>query len=189
MTQLVELSPLEAEMERLRLLDLRRTAYHEAGHAVVGIALGVSPLWVTMGKREHADALGETKFSRLFHILEPEKNTEQSVLRVLAIDVAGYLAETKLCNDLGELIDDAIARGARKDMRKIDIVFRNRNALLNSNLLDDRDAVMAEVIPATERLLVENWGRVSTIAAMLLRFEKLSQSQVEAAFAAGEVPA
>jgi hypothetical protein len=154
-------------------------ATHEAGHGVVGCALGTPPEWMAMGAVTLANAAAETKFPMLVHFDEPARNTEASLLAALAIDVAGLLAEVKFLRDLGEAFDIAeISHRSRSDLSRAFYKFT-----LLPEMLGDYAATMARVIKTVIEILYANWPRVEALAAALLAHGKLNQSQIEAIYA------
>lgn len=185
-------SAIESTMERAGALERGITAFHEAGHAVVSTALGHPPLWTFIGKKEHLDALGETKNTRLVNVLQPEKNTAESISQAVAIYVAGYLAEIRFRHAAaGAKIDEAaILDGARGDFRKIALVAQNFKIDAGGNVVNAawdgwehrRNELLAKAVPVADRIIETNWPRVEAVATALLKFGKLSAVQIQAAY-------
>jgi hypothetical protein len=161
-----------------RRVDLRTlVAYHEAGHAVLGLAINDAPKYVSI--RPHGETLGRTA---------------QKVLSrptVLAqVYLAGFAAEhllvgrrpRQLDREVGFALltlDDpdlaaAFAGSGERDG------YRAVQAVLRTGLLDDAE-IASEIerfYAATRESLASVWPAVQAVAEALLKHEELDGDQV-----------
>jgi hypothetical protein len=158
--------------------SLSEAAYHEASHAVVGIALGAWPMWITIEACE--DYQAGCQFDTPVHIVDPTRNTEESILRAFAVNAAGLLGQLRFLHDSGAPIDhDRIFHTARTDRRHTQIVIERPYLLPGVDLkaLHDRAWTCAD------ETLTGQWPRVEALASKLVEHRTLDKTQIEAAYA------
>jgi ATP-dependent Zn protease len=147
------------------------TAYHEAGHAVMGCLLQRFPLWVSIipdGK----GGVGRTEFDpdgrRYSHFDQSDAKKAYIRARVL-IEVAGTLAhDIKFpgrVHDEGDAHDEHWAR----------------DLVIEVSWEDDRDAYLARAKQEAKTLLQENWNLVEKVAAALLAGKRLDRADLRKA--------
>src|SRR5262245_22629066 len=149
---IVKTDPM-SDSEQLR----RITAYHEAGHAVLALALGRSVDWVSI--RPDRQFLGLTAFRKA--VFRP---SEDWLEREAIISLGGVAAEARITGDY-------CWHGAAKDY---DYVFE----LAKSRAGDGKKAerLVKRFLSKAEHLLDRpgHWAAVEKIAAELLRLGEIS---------------
>lgn len=137
-------------------LSLEATAYHEAGHAVIALALGRSIQRVSIVPGR--EWLGRCEFQK-----GRVRPTEDWLEREILIALAGLAAEAR---HTGQYVWE----GAAQDLRTVRRLATQRAGERQAERLQRR--LLAKV----EHLLsqTENWQAVALIATELLRCETLS---------------
>lgn len=152
-----------------RATVLEETAFHEAGHAVMGCIVGRYPVSVTIvpdgpiaGKTEFEP--GVPSFARRYLDESPEKRayTQQRVLTELAGSIAHDLFRSGRTLDRG---DETDLHWARELM--IDLVS-----------WQDHDAYLEQARAKATVLLKEHWQWVETVACALLDRKSLSRAEL-----------
>lgn len=147
------------------------TAYHEAGHAVMGCVLERYPLSVSI-IADGRGAVGRTEFEQdapqggFRHFDQSEAKKKYIRMRVL-IEVAGTIAhDIKFpgrTHDGGDAYDDHWAK---------------QLVIEGVHFEDGRDAYLASARQEAEGLLKENWPLVEKVAAALLERRELSRAEL-----------
>ncbi|GLR86516.1 hypothetical protein [Bradyrhizobium iriomotense] len=147
------------------------TAYHEAGHAVMGCVRERYPLSVSIvgdgkgvvGRTDFEDDLPPSVFR---HFDQSETKKKYIRTRVL-IEVAGTIAHDikypGRAHDEGDANDD---RSARQFVTE------------GVHFEDDRDAYLASARQEAEDLLKKNWPLVEKVATALLERRELSRTEL-----------
>mgnify|MGYP003385116220 CR=1 FL=1 len=137
-------------------MNREATAYHEAGHAVIALALGRSIQRVSIVPGQ--GWLGRCEFQK-----GRVRPTEDWLEREILIALAGLAAEARHTGQYAW-------EGAAQDLRAVRRLATQRAGERQAERLQRR--LLAKV----EHLLsqIENWGAVGLIAAELLRCETLS---------------
>ena len=133
------------------------TAYHEAGHAVMALALGRPVAWVSV--RPGREFLGTCHFGKA--VFRP---SEDALEREALIALAGPAAEAHLT---GEYAWDAGAR---------DQTYAESLALQRAGGARQAQRLMRRLLAKAEHLLTreENWRAVERLAGELLRLGEIS---------------
>jgi ATP-dependent Zn protease len=153
------------------------TAYHEAGHAVMGCVLGRNPLSVSI-VGDGRGAVGKTEFEQdtppggFRHFDQSETKRKYIRTRVL-IEVAGTIAhDIKFpgrAHDAGDAYDE---------------YWANQLVTEGVHLEDDRNAYLASAKQEAEDLLRKNWRLVEKVAVALLERRELCRAELLAITAA-----
>ena len=149
------------------------TAYHEAGHAVMGCILGRFPKSVTIVPNGKS-AVGETRFEtdvkvpefvRHYFDSSPAKQhfAEQRVLTALAGSIANDLKEPGRDHDVGDKTDTSRAKEIA-----IELVSWE----------DDKDAYLRRARNKATDVLKAHWPWVERVAGALLQRGKLSRAEL-----------
>jgi ATP-dependent Zn protease len=149
------------------------TAYHEAGHAVMGCILGRFPESVTIVPNGKS-AVGETRFETDVNVPEfvrhyfdssPAKQhfVEQRLLTALAGSIANDLKEPGRDHDIGDKRDASRAK---------EIVIE----LVSWE--DDKDAYLRRARSKATDMLKAHWAWVETVAGALLQRGTLSRAEL-----------
>jgi ATP-dependent Zn protease len=148
-----------------------KTAYHEAGHAVMDCVLEHYPLSVSI-VADGTGAVGNTEFEQdappggFRYFDESEKKKKYIRTRVL-IEVAGTIAHdikfAGRAHDQGGAHDDRSAR---------------QLVIEGVPMEDDRENYLAGARREAETLLKENWHLVDKVAAALLQRQELSRVEL-----------
>lgn len=151
--------------------DEEATAYHEAGHAVVGAVLDRPPISVTI--IPDSGAAGKNEFSVDFrpefktHLdASPEKIAyiEARILTKLAGTIAHDLRFSGRPHDAGDAYDQQCARSIIED---------------NAGWADsDRDAYLRQLEDAARRLLQIHWLWVEAVARALIERKTISTAEI-----------
>jgi ATP-dependent Zn protease len=151
--------------------DIRKaTAYHEAGHVVMGNVTGRNAVSVTIVRRR--DVAGETVFEKPLKIYpsrfdhSPEK---KQYLRVLVLTkLAGTAAHDLLCpnrdRDEGDAQDEWDARDTITAMMSWDE--------------EDHDGYLDKLKIEARDILRVHWRSVAAIAEALLKDDKLDEKNI-----------
>jgi ATP-dependent Zn protease len=151
--------------------DEEDTAYHEAGHAVVGAAGGRAPIFVTIipdggaaGKNEFPKD-GRPEFKSHFGD-SPEKRAyiETRILIEVAGTIAHDLRFPERGHDAGDANDERCARALIEE-----------NAGWADN---DRDSYLEQLKKTARGLLQANWPWVEAVARALIERKTISTEEV-----------
>ncbi len=137
---------------------LRATAFHEAGHAVAAMALGISFTHITIGLNG-ADLGGVTFVGPEW--LDPDAVTLSALIATL---YAGRIAESRFTGRTAR-------RGALSDYESV-------RALADSFLeTDDREASLKKARHRAEEVIDSHWTKVERLADALLRRTRLAHDE------------
>jgi hypothetical protein len=181
-----ELLGMEQAPESLTCPEMRENAFHEAGHAVVALRLGVGPLGsgIKLWSRPVRDpaTLG-TKFGEVKVCLwtKSDKVVGEEIERSIMVVLAGELAQHKLTSTFkhdGWAAHQSSYRAELKlDRWQAD--ERLLHALLRHVPLkagQTTAAVLVSLTDRTQRLLDETWNGVAAVARAVLRAKHHSLS-------------
>jgi hypothetical protein len=146
------------------------TAMHEAGHCIVGLALGRVPISASCvrskgipGKR----SLGEVRFAVA---------QATTIGAVCATNMAGWIAELKFYQRSNASVEpELLAHMSRGDVDAMLVLLRGMDV--------DGTMVLEMGAARAEELLSEHWPRVERMAAELLERGTLNREEIEAAYA------
>lgn len=134
--------------------SIERTAYHEAGHAVMAMALGANVALIQI------KAAGDG--TTLLTPLPNDSNLDRVGLALLA--ASGLAAESLYCDEAGLTTQSgSIGHGKDQEMAGADL-----SALGHSGMFEEYVALAASILKAPAY-----WRVVSTIAALLMRFRHI----------------
>jgi ATP-dependent Zn protease len=145
------------------------TAYHEAGHIVVGLLLGRVPVSATILREGHA--AGKTEFDpgvppfakhHLNQSLEKRKYTEQRVIGELA----------------GSMALDLFKPGRQHDASDTHDLDFTKELISELVSWQEPDTYFKEALDRTKNLLSENWHIVEVVAKALLEHKTLSREMI-----------
>lgn len=143
---------------------LKSTAYHEAGHAVVSIAAGLSFDCVTITPGD--GYRGALIYSHEFSIFGEKSKDEIALARkMVLVSLAGSIAEEKLngrYSQMSAVVDMLNAEALALQLAK------NPDAYLNRKRNEAR------------QIITDEWSFVVRLAETLLRQKTLSQADVMA---------
>jgi ATP-dependent Zn protease len=145
-------------------LERARTAYHEAGHLVIGIIFGFRCSSVSIRPDEARGSLGRTAPIE-GHTGEPQ--SRETVERWLCVLFAGYAAEVRFAPDARE----AAREGARGDDEQAE-QFLKRAAMANNSV---RSLLRAR----TAALVEQHWAAIQSVARALLKHEEFDSDDAE----------
>lgn len=157
-------------MNSIHSTQAAATAYHEAGHAVVGALRGLAPISVTIAPDKYA--LGKTKFPDWLPEFKnhygdsPEKRCyiETRILIAIAGTTAHAIQFPEHPRDVGDIYDERRAR---------DIIEEN------AGWADDcRDQYFEQLQELCQKLLQQNWPWVHAVAFALLERTTISNAEV-----------
>jgi len=181
--------------------DLRRSAYHEAAHAVVSLLLlpQVEIEQVTVIPR--SEALGLVSYTQ--EKLQANLNVEE-IRGNIAVCLAGRLAtikafgereglETGAYNDLQQATMFAYSAVVQYGMDEtlpnlnIELLQQNVSATLFDEAVERRIAHwIAEGSAAAKRLIEAHWPLIETVAQRLIREEVIEGSELKTLYEAGK---
>jgi hypothetical protein len=145
------------------------TAYHEAGHAVVALSLGVPFLFVTV--KETDDYLGVMRhpegYSEVLANSQYEEFGDEAYKAAAMVSIAGYAAECIYSGSPGDFMDDCYEHDRSSF---IDLVMR---------LGMDTERIGLRIAAETRALLESRWPEVELVAATLLERQTLTAQEVE----------
>jgi hypothetical protein len=156
-----------------KLIDDGATAFHEAGHAVVGALRGRPPISATI-LPDGDGAAGTTVFPedfteefRRYLNVSPEKQkyVDTRILTEVAATIAHDLHEPDRTHDQGDECDDRRAR---------DFVSRGAGWVA----IDGREAYLQRQKDVALDLLCSNWAWVEAVANALLQKRTISGEEV-----------
>jgi ATP-dependent Zn protease len=142
------------------------TAYHEAGHAVVGCLLGRLPLFTTIiregpvaGKTEFEPSVG---WRHLDQSPAKRRYAKQRVYGELAGSIAHDLFKPERTRDLADQVDLHYAK-----QLTIELVS-----------WEDHEEYLDRAKVETRRLIEDNWSLVDAVARALQQHKTLSREQL-----------
>jgi ATP-dependent Zn protease len=147
------------------------TAYHEAGHAVMGCVLQRYPLSVSI-VADGKGVVGKTEFEQDapqggFRYFDDSDGKKRHIRTRVLIEVAGTIAHDikypGRAHDEGDANDDHWAQQLVTEGVRIE---------------DDREGFLTRARQEAEALLKDNWGLVEKVAAALLRRQELSRTEL-----------
>jgi cell division protease FtsH len=147
------------------------TAYHEAGHAVIGCVRQRYPLSVSIVS-DGKGAVGKTEFEQDappggFRYFDDSDEKKRYMRTRVLIEVAGTIAHDikypGRAHDEGDANDDHWARQLVTEGVRVE---------------DNREGYLAHAKQEAEALLRDNWYLVAKVAAALLRYQELSGAEL-----------
>lgn len=144
---------------------LRRTAYHEAGHAVACYELRVKFKYLTIIQDEDRNSLGHILINRFYENFKPDmqevSNIRQRIEKIVMTDFAGVIAEKIYAGRHNW-------RGARSDTHEaVDML----DYLVSSS--KELTAYADWLMIRTEQMLSFNWYKVEALAEELMKHQKI----------------
>jgi hypothetical protein len=138
--------------------EMVETAYHEAGHAVIALELGLPVGGVTI--RNHKRGGGTTWID----------HSEAHLLDRTTVRFAGIAAEEQ---HLGGICDELTMHGATSDFTRIQHDFAE-------NRLKDAEArvVWKQCATRAGHLVDKNWGAIDRVAKLLYKHKRLKPMQI-----------
>lgn len=158
--------------------ERRATAYHEAGHAVMGFIFDRVPTSVDIIHDKDGNT-GHTYFGddapnsfKRYLDTSPEKQRYLE-MRVL-VALAGTAAHDLMCpgreHDCGDLRDEKRAKALIGESMSWD---------------DDHDAALSRLKITARKNIAGNWSKVEALASMLMRRCKISASEIRSLLLVG----
>jgi hypothetical protein len=154
--------------------DLKHVAYHEAGHAVIGLKLGYDVGRVTIRKRY--SSLGSAQISKKrcgslgsTEVQAGDVSPDSDDFGHICIDLAGPLAE-RLVSPIP--FEELIAHGARADWQSARKRARRNNRQHADTLID---VLMEE----TRALVQQHKEAITRVATALLEHETLMGEEIQ----------
>lgn len=152
-------------------IEEEATAYHEAGHAVVGALRGRAPIFVTIipdggvsGKNEFPKDWRPEFKTHFGDTLEKRAYIETRILTAVAGTVAHDLRSPKRDHDAGDAFDELSARAIIED---------------NAGWVDEcRDAYFQRLKETTRDLLQANWPWLEAVARALIESKTISGATI-----------
>jgi ATP-dependent Zn protease len=143
-------------------MRIRNVAYHEAGHAVIGVAVGMPLARVTIRPRGNSLVDGKTMWRH---------GSRSPLLSQVIVDYAGFSAERRIDAsvrweegvDDHDVLEDKILRGQWAD---------------SEEAVADAYRFMRKVKKASAALVTRHWKAIITVAEELLRKQTLTGKQV-----------
>jgi hypothetical protein len=150
---------------------LRATAFHEAGHAVVGLVLGMRFEYISIESDENDGFYGITWWDEVRFFDEEEKACASAEVFEIAIRraFAGEMAE----GQAGCPIDEIGGSRDHMHVRMLTVGLPGTP--------EERTARLATLKRETRDLLVRRWEAVEVLAAALLERGRMSGADVQAA--------
>ena len=147
------------------------TAYHEAGHAVMGVLRGLPPCSVSIAQATNGE-VGRTEFSdvprkfRNYLDSSPEKRKyiETRILIAIAGTTAHDIYTPGRKHDSGDSHDPQRAKA-----------FIEQNASWAAN---DRDGYLQCLCNLSQQMIAGNWAYVQAIALALVKQRELNREHV-----------
>lgn len=180
---------LGSKHESLGITEQTRkvTAYHEAGHALVGYLMGSQPLYkVTISPR--GPSLGHTSF-------EPKADmvsiSRQEIEAKLAMQLAGRVAEeivfgeqnitTGAESDLKAATDLAYSMVTRWGYSKrVGLIHNGTNRIVSQDVIEEEvQAIMDKAYLQSKDMLTKNRSQLNKIANALLERETLDAKEMK----------
>ena len=155
---------------------LRKTAYHEAGHALVSWVCGVKPLFMTVVSRGdyggYMQTSGEDRGTHTFHEIKD----------VICRCLAGRAAELEV---FGET--DGINTGAGSDLKKARYLVQASledygmgETLFKKEYEEQGEALMQAQLVRARDILAKNRSALDSLAALLIREKSLNGETIDA---------
>lgn len=148
--------------------DLRGTAFHEAGHSLVGLVLGFELDYVTIGPNSKG-VLGMSSFAEVAFFNESTGAPVASPTtfeRAIKKTLAGVLSQTRAA------VKSDVHGSA--DRQHVEILLVGI-----PGLRAEKEARLASLTAETETLVAVCWPGIETLAAFLLERSRLSGTEVE----------
>ena len=161
--------------------EIRKTAVHEAGHALVGAYLGIPPV--------HTTIVSRGSFGGYVYTADEEKTcyTKKELLNKICMALAGRAAE---CLEYGE---DGINTGAASDIKQASSLVRSMlfdygmdGGLLyferekeNDSFIKRAQEILSQQYEASKTILTENREKLLSLADALVSKNSLSQEEIE----------
>lgn len=151
--------------------DEEATAYHEAGHAVMGALRDRLPEFVTIvpdggaaGRNEFPEDWRPEFKSHLFDLPEKRAYIETRILTALAGSIAHDLCSPARVSDAGDAHDEQYARALISD---------------NAGWADScRESYFHQLQETARRLLQTNWPWVEAVARALIETKTIAGAEI-----------
>jgi ATP-dependent Zn protease len=140
--------------------EWERSAYHEAGHAVCAVLIGIFLSRSFLSPDVNDDDAGTT------FVKMPQADNEEEISKSVIYLLSGGFAEAKF---VGKEYD---SRGAYKDAQQAVALLRGYN-------VEQRRALTKRCAEAATTLLDSNWKAVESVAAELLKSISIGGDVVE----------
>ena len=146
-------------------VERARTAYHEAGHLVIGMLYGFRCSSVSIRPDEARGSLGRVVPLDAHGGQMAIGNSRRAIERWLCVLFAGYAAEVRFAPDAR----DAAREGARGDDQQAEDLLVRSGIANNStrHLLRARTASLVE----------QHWATIESVARALLKHEEFDASE------------
>ena len=167
---------------------MRKTAIHEAGHAIVGNALGIPPVFTTVVSR------GE--YGGYVYVADEEKSryTKEELLNKICMALAGRAAEVM------ELGEDGVNTGASSDLKNASNIamamlcdYGMDNSLMcyskkdaPSHIIEKASRLLENEYERASRILQENRDKLHRVAEILVEKNSLTQDEMEMILKGGD---
>jgi ATP-dependent Zn protease len=164
-------------MRRTRSTELEKTAYHEAGHAVLAVLLGVGLKAAGVSIVPHEpDREGMNKVPSLGHCAV-DMNDSVKMFQFVSICLAGHVAQNLFRPRSSHWLE---LGGRGSDFyRAVTVLEASRKS---KSIEDGRwtDSYIRIVQKETKKLLRKQWHAVQTLASALLERKTLTGQEAEA---------
>lgn len=167
---------LNSEYFASKELQLVLTAYHEAGHAVIGLLNFVKTRGISIVPE--SGSYGSTLFDFVFPTKETPKQLSNALLASnLYLLAAGEIANNVLCEKLGcKKAARLIARGGHDDRLRISKVIKDYKLAEPGRL---RKELKAAINNKTRQFVETHWEEIVMLASFLLEHRKASFEDVK----------
>lgn len=155
---------------RTEYASLRGTAFHEAGHSVIGLVLGFELDYVTIGP-DSKGVLGMSWFAEVDFFNESTGAPVASPTtfeRAIKKTLAGVLSQTRAASVKSDVHGSA-------DRQHVEMLLVGI-----PGLRAEKETRLASLTAETETLVAVCWPGIETLATLLLERSRLSGTEVEA---------
>ena len=148
-------------------VERARTAYHEAGHLVIGMLFGFRCSSVSIRPDEARGSLGRVIPREEYAGQAAGEISRRAIEPWVCVLFAGYAAEARFAPDAR----DAAREGARGDDDQAED-YLERAGMAN-------DSTRHLLRARTAALIEEHWATIESVARALLRHEEFDATEVE----------
>ena len=164
---------------------LTKTAYHEAGHALVALLLGIKPLYATIaGRANYGGYVCYSEEDKRLFTREECRNRMCIALAGRAADVLSYGdggISTGASSDLRSATEMAMDMVCRYGMDSSLVYMEAEKGREPKEIQERAAALLNEQYARAERLLTENGAKLKVLAEALLEKENLTGEEMERA--------
>ena len=164
---------------------LAKTAYHEAGHALVALLLGIKPLYATIaGRANYGGYVCYSEEDKRLFTREECRNRMCIALAGRAADVLSYGdggISTGASSDLRSATEMAMDMVCRYGMDSSLVYMEAEKGREPKEIQERAAALLNEQYARAERLLTENGAKLKELAEALLEKENLTGEEMERA--------